>query len=330
MPPQAQAKATTKCTILDKELAKWLSIELKELDKVVDYFDLDPTDDWDLIENEDYIFINKKLKERRFSPRGALKIAAYFDHHEQRTIFYKIKDFITQHDERIRKALANQIIYEELSGDGKTITRNNRVLMHKQSLRRILETNGSRFNRSFNELQKSQMPLELDSDYAEIENNVWFFGSGAVRIAKDLGENLTNKSRKKMCQVIGGRLDPVLKQIETAQAKQQQQISKAKDAAKRRDKQTCQITKTKSSKYDQFNLAAHHLYCIKTYPHLATSLDNLISIRENIHKEFHTSMGGSNQPCTIKDFIDFLHTNYPDNDSVSLELHRRQLMLKVD
>jgi hypothetical protein len=330
MAPQVQAKATTKCTILDKELSEWLSITLTRLDDVIDYFDSDPNDDWDLVENEDYIFINKKLKERRFSPKGALKIAAYFDHHEQRTIFYKIKDFITQHDERIRKALANRIIYEELSGNGKTETRNNRVLMHKQSLRRILETNGSRFNRSFNELQKSQMPLELDSDYAEIENNVWFFGSGAVRIAKDLGENLTNKSRKKMCQVIGGRLEPVLKQIETAQAKQQQQIDKAKAAARKRDKQTCQITKTKRNKEDKFNLEAHHLYCVKTYPHLATSLDNLISIRENIHQEFHSSMGGYNQPCTIQDFIDFIHTNYPDNDSVSLELHQRQLMLKVD
>ncbi len=252
------------------------------------------------------------------------------DHNEKRTIFYKIKDFITQHDERIRKALANQIIYEELSGDGKTITHNNKVLMHKQSLRRILETNGARFNRSFNELSRSQMPLEPDSDYAEIENEFWFFGSGAVKIAKDLGENLTNQSRKKMCQAIGGRLEPVLKQIEAAQAKRQQQIDKVKDAAKTRDKQTCQITKTKPNKEDKFNLAAHHLYCVKTYPHLATSLDNLISIRDNIHQEFHSSMGGSNQPCTIKDFIDFLHINYPDNDSVSLELHRRQLILKAD
>ncbi len=106
MAPQVQAKATNKCTILDKELSEWLSITLTRLDDVIDYFDSDPNDDWDLVENEDYIFINKKLKERRFSPKGALKIAAYFDHHEQRTIFYKIKDFITQHDERIRKALA--------------------------------------------------------------------------------------------------------------------------------------------------------------------------------------------------------------------------------
>lgn len=323
-------KRKNKCTIHDEELSQWLGITLERLDKVVEFFDSDPHDDWDLVESEDYIFFNRRYKQRRFAPKGALKIAAYLDQNEQRSILYKIREFITQHDNRLRKSLAKQLIYSELLGEGKIVNHNNHSMMHKQSLRRILETSGSRFNQSFRELQRSQMPLQPDVDFAEIENELWFSGSGSVRIAKDLGEKLTNKSRRKMCQVVGTRLTPVLKQIEDEKTRRVRQIEQAKQAAKKRDKNTCQITKTKPSRNDKFNLSAHHLYSAKSYPHLATNLDNLISIREEIHKEFHTWMGGYDKKCTIDDFIEFIHSNYPDNDEISFVLHQRKLALRAD
>ncbi|EAZ91828.1 hypothetical protein [Crocosphaera chwakensis] len=153
-----------KFTIKDKELAEWFSIKLQRLDEIIDFFDADPNDKWDLVEKKDYIFINKTMKSRNFSSQGALKIAAYLDQNETRGIIYKIKDFITQHDARIRKSLARKIITEELSDDGKIIIYHNVAMINKQSVRRILETNGAKMNATFREIQKSHQPLELGKD----------------------------------------------------------------------------------------------------------------------------------------------------------------------
>ena len=50
-------------TIPDTELAKELAISSQYLDQVVDFFDSDPNDSWDLLENVDYIlsvFLDQK------------------------------------------------------------------------------------------------------------------------------------------------------------------------------------------------------------------------------------------------------------------------------
>ncbi|MFM7908732.1 MAG: hypothetical protein ACKPA9_27350, partial [Microcystis sp.] len=62
--------------IRDTELAQWFSITLEKLEKIVDIFDADPNDDWDLVEGDDYQFVNKEKKLRNFSPKGAFKIAS--------------------------------------------------------------------------------------------------------------------------------------------------------------------------------------------------------------------------------------------------------------
>ncbi|MBP0016497.1 MAG: hypothetical protein J7647_02940 [Cyanobacteria bacterium SBLK] len=72
-------------------------------------------------------------------------------------------------------------------------------------------------------------------------------------------------------------------------------------------------------------VAAHHLYSAADSPHLAANLDNLITIQVRIHREFHSWMGGSQKPCTLDDFLDFLHDCYddaPGTDSLSARLHQ--------
>ena len=319
------AKKKERFTIKDKELATWFSIQLQRLDEIVDFFDSDPNDEWDLVEKKDYIFINKTMKSRNFSPQGALKIAAYLDQNETRGIIYKIKDFITQHDARIRKSLARKIITEELIDEGKIIIHHTVAMIHKQSLRRILETNGAKMNATFNEIQASHQPLELDKDYAEIENEYWFGERGVFLMSKRMSETLKDKSRRKACKIIYGEFPKQFKALSQSLVNRPKDIKKeienAKKKAKTRDKKTCQITGKQSTKEDQFNLAVHHLYCSKKYPHLATVLDNLITIREDIHKEFHGSLGGFDKPCTLDDFIEFVHHNYPD--------HKPELIVKL-
>jgi hypothetical protein len=63
---------------------------------------------------------------------------------------------------------------------------------------------------------------------------------------------------------------------------------------------------------------------------LALSQENLITIDDRIHQEFHAKMGGFNSTCTIKDFIDFVTERYPDQATPELmnRLFHAQKVLK--
>jgi hypothetical protein len=321
-------------TIREAELIQWLSISHKRLDEIVSFFDADPNDDWDLVEGDDYQFVNKEKKLRNFSPKGAFKIASYIEKNEKRGIFYKFKEFFTKHDQKIRRSLARKLIFAELIDSGEIQVYQGVAMIHKQSLRRILETNGAKLNKTVNHLQqRTDKPLELGVDFYEDEKReFWFSESGIVMISKSMSETLTNKSRQEMCKMIAMEFPLAFKEIQENlddDTKQKIEIEKAKKRAKTRDKNTCQVTGQKPDKDVQFNLAVHHLYSLQKYPHLATLELNLVTIKEEIHQEFHGNLGGFHQPCTIEDFIEFLHVYYPEHHgNLALKLQKTKKKLE--
>jgi len=320
--------------IREAELIQWLSISHKRLDEIVSFFDADPNDDWDLVEGDDYQFVNKEKKLRNFSPKGAFKIASYIEKNEKRGIFYKFKEFFTKHDQKIRRSLARKSIFAELTDSGEIKVCQGLAMIHKQSLRRILETNGSKLNKTVNHLQqRTDKPLELGVDFYEDEKReFWFSESGIVMISKSMSETLTNKSRQEMCKMIAMEFPLAFKEIQEHlddDTKQKIEIEKAKKRAKTRDKNTCQVTGQKPDKDVKFNLAVHHLYSVQKYPHLATLDLNLVTIKEEIHQEFHGNLGGFHQPCTIEDFIEFLHIYYPEHQgNLALKLQKTKKKLE--
>ena len=321
-------------TIREAELIQWLSISHKRLDEIVSFFDADPNDDWDLVEGDDYQFVNKEKKLRNFSPKGAFKIASYIEKNEKRGIFYKFKEFFTKHDQKIRRSLARKSIFAELTDSGEIQVYQGVAMIHKQSLRRILETNGAKLNKTVNHLQqRTDKPLELGVDFYEDEKReFWFSESGIVMISKSMSETLTNKSRQEMCKTIAMEFPLAFKEIQENlddDTKQKIEIEKAKKRAKTRDKNTCQVTGQKPDKDVKFNLAVHHLYSAQKYPHLATLDLNLVTIKEEIHQEFHGNLGGFHQPCTIEDFIEFLHVYYPEHHgNLALKLQKTKKKLE--
>lgn len=347
------AKEKNLFTISEEELTTTLEISLERLDEIVDFFNSNPEDEWDLQENQDYIFLNKNKKIRKYSTNGALKIATYLDANEKRGIIAQIKEFITGHRRKIRHALAKKVILEELSDDDKIIQVNGHLMFHKQSLRRILTTSGARLNQAIEDLRKSEKPLEANVDFVERElpqkntqkrknkqDNInenpplelWFSGKGSVRIARELGENLKDKSRQKMCLAVSQQIEPVLQEKERKKLRFNKDIESAKNKAKRRDKNTCQITLVHADSKNINAIAAHHLYSVNKYPHLATSIDNLITIDEKIHKEFHlTWMKGYDVECKVQDFIDFITERYPEQATEELldRLFQIQKTLKI-
>jgi hypothetical protein len=321
-------------TIREAELIQWLSISHKRLDEIVSFFDADPNDDWDLVEGDDYQFVNKEKKLRNFSPKGAFKIASYIEKNEKRGIFYKFKEFFTKHDQKIRRSLARKLIFAELTDSGEIQVCQGLAMIHKQSLRRILETNGSKLNKTVNHLQqRTDKPLELGVDFYEDEKReFWFSESGIVMISKSMSETLTNKSRQEMSKMIAMEFPLAFKEIQEHlddDTKQKIEIEKAKKRAKTRDKNTCQVTGQKPDKDVEFNLAVHHLYSVQKYPHLATLDLNLVTIKEEIHQEFHGNLGGFHQPCTIENFIEFLHIYYPEyQGNLALKLQKTKKKLE--
>lgn len=53
-------------TIREAELANALEITHQELAKVIHFFDSDPDDQWELRENDHFIYLTKRLNERLF------------------------------------------------------------------------------------------------------------------------------------------------------------------------------------------------------------------------------------------------------------------------
>jgi len=70
-----------------------------------------------------------------------------------------------------------------------------------------------------------------------------------------------------------------------------------------RDNYTCQCCFHKALAK---HLVIHHLYGVSTHPELALELDNVITVCKYCHKDFHSSLGGSNIPCTPRDFYNFV------------------------
>jgi len=317
------SKQTTNFVLKEKELAEALEITPQQLDKVIAFFDSDPNDEWELRENEHFIFIDKTWRHRLFSYQGAFTIAQYMDSIEKKTIWDRIKEFITKHKEKVRNAFVRQKVLENCSS---LTTRNNRHFLSKKDVIGILCTSYARLNKAFEVIQKSDSPMILGEDFDDIEGARFYSLSGLDKFCRLLSSELKVKNRQEWCKSVEVVGKKTLKALIDEEAAKAQKITVAMNAAKKRDKQRCQITGRRPEKHDKFNLAVHHIFSKDHYPHLAASLDNLITLQEEIHKEFHMWNGGSCKPCTIDDLIRFVSEFYSDDAKFP---DREKLMVRL-
>jgi hypothetical protein len=110
---------------------------------------------------------------------------------------------------------------------------------------------------------------------------------------------LTVKDRRGWCESVEIVGKKTFKLLIDHQTTREHQIEAAMRAAKQRDKSRCQLTHVKRDKYNKVNVVAHHFYSRQHYPDLAASVDNLITLSEEVHTEFHTWNGGFDKPCTL-------------------------------
>ncbi|HEY9878664.1 MAG TPA: hypothetical protein V6D29_09430, partial [Leptolyngbyaceae cyanobacterium] len=63
------------------------------------------------------------------------------------------------------------------------------------------------------------------------------------------------------------------------------------------------------------------------HPHLAACQDNLITLTQEVHNNFHAWNGGFHKPCTVDHLLKFVSELYPDNYEVTLKLNQVKKML---
>ncbi|BAZ39525.1 hypothetical protein NIES4101_54790 [Calothrix sp. NIES-4101] len=319
------AKKMSGFTIREIELADALETTHQELDKIINFFDSDPNDQWELRENDHFIYLNKRLNERLFSEHGAYAIAKYIDEQIPKSIWARITEFITRHKEKIRNAFISRKIQENSSS---LTVRNNRHFLSKKDIVNILCTSHARLNKAFEDIQKSQEAMKIGEDFDDIDGVRYYSLFAFYKLSQNLGEKLTAKDRRSWCEaieVVGKKTFKLIIDQETAR---QKRIDSAMNAAKKRDGSCCQITGKKRDKFNKtVNIVVHHIYSQQHYPDLAASTDNLITLTQEVHNEFHAWNGGFQKPATAENFIQFAQELYPDNYEIILRLNQIKKIL---
>lgn len=323
------AKKTSDFTIREAELATALEITHQELDKVIQFFDSDPNDQWKLSENDHFIYLNNSLNERLFSEQGAYAIAKYIDEKSTKSIWARITEFITRHKEKIRNAFISRKIQENCSS---LTVKNNHHFLSKKDVVGILCTSPARLNKAFDEIRKSD-PMKIYEDFADLDEDKnkrprYYSLSGLYKLSQHLAKELTVKDRRGWCAAIEVVGKKTFKLIIDEQTAWQKKIDSAMNAAKKRDSSRCQITGVKREKFNKtVNIVVHHIYSKEHYPRLAACQDNLITLTQEVHNEFHGWNGGSQKSCTVDHLIQFVNNLHPDNYEVILRLNKVKQML---
>lgn len=313
------SKKTSQFTIKDKDLAAALEISLERLYEIIEIFDADSHDEWELKENDHFTWLNKHKGTRLFSELGAFAIAKYMDSIEKKTLWGQIKEFITRHKEKIRNAFVRQKVHDNCSS---LIVINKHHFLVKRDVVNILCTNYARINKAFEDIRLSDKPMILYEDFDDIENMRYYSLSGIEKLSQNLSKELKSRDRREWCGAVKIEGSKALKQIISAEERKKKDIEAAMYQARRRDKNKCQITGEKPGPANKVELASHHIYSQKHYPHLAASIDNLITLSNDVHKEFHHWNGGFDKPCTIDDLINFVRELYPEQEEASLKLYQ--------
>ena len=322
------AKRTVGFTIRELELAQMLEITRERLDEIIIFFDADLKDQWELKENDHFIYLNKSLNERLFSEQGAYAIAKYIDETQPQNIWARIKEFITKHRAKIRNAFINQKIQENCSS---LTLRNDRHFLSKKDVVSIFCTSYARINKAFEEIRVSDSPLIIYQDFDDFEGVRHYSFSGLNKLSRHLAKALTVKDRRSWCEAVEVVGKKTFKLIIDAETAQQKRIDAAMAKAKKRDKSQCQITGVKHDKHNKsVNICVHHIYDKQHYQHLADVEDNLITLSQEVHNDFHTWNGGFQKSCTAKNLIDFVQQLHSDNYAVILRLNKIKQILAVE
>lgn len=317
--------------ISSKKLIETLGIEEQELIDIETFFDSDPDDEWDLQKGKDYRVVIQSSGLREYTSTGAYAIAKYLETHQKASFWDKLKEWFLHTKQKVRQAFIREKILDNCSS---LVKRNGIFFISSADAVAIFGTRSDYLRKMAQAAQRSEdptsQPLIKGQDFDDFGDGqgVHYSLSGLGKLAQAFKENLTQKNRREWCADVGMVIQPQIDDIIERIMQRDKSIKKAMDAAKKRDKSRCRVSQTEKNKINKLKLTAHHLYSQAEYPHLAATEANLITLLEQVHDEFHQNfMGGSQKPCTIDNFIEFVQQFYPDNTSIIIWLKEQKLIL---
>ena len=283
-----------------------------QLYKIVDFFDSDPEDEWDLVEGEHFEFAGTSggEKKRKFYEEGVEAIAEYLDK-DTPAIIKALGELITRKRRKRKQLLVSRRITQELIEAGSLVKVSGELgFVTQRTCISILQTNGIGIKNSIKRLKgngslEGQEGIELDKHFtiADDESLIWS-QKGIASIAIDMGKNSSiTKTRKTWVNAVGNVVEDCFKaEIKRLNAAPQR-IDRAIASAKRAANHTCQVSGKRATRSNSLPLDGHHLFDKSNRPDLADLHENILVIQSSIHSEFHQWMG--RKPCEPKDFLKF-------------------------
>jgi hypothetical protein len=271
----------------------------------------------------------KKDKIRLFSRLGLIVIGEYFEKCQELDQANKVIMLLEKlvEDDEERK-IDKEIRYRTSENCSSLTVKRNRYWIDFKDLGKILKTNNERLRKAFQDIQRSDLPLIIEEDFEDIEKIRYYSFSGLERICIELSEQLSKRDRRLYVKRVPKIAIPVMEKVKLLPERpSDKDITNAMNQARRLQRKKCQITGESES---ETTLAVHHLYDKSTYSYLAADQDNLLVIKESIHKEFHNWNEGYIKPCTIDDFISFLenHPEYSQKIELLIKLDDKKYILK--
>lgn len=302
--------------LTDKEAAEILGKRITRLYKIVEVFDGNDDDEWELVEGEHFEYAGPVVagtngqRPRRFTEEGVEALARYIEATEKTGLLGKIRERLFNKKQKRKQLLVSRRITQEFIEAGGTLEiRGDLAFVSRKTTVGILQTNYKGLSNSWERLrtagtEEGEEALELNKDFLESdERQLLISQRGIARVARDMRVNSKiTKTRQAWIEAVGDV-------VETCFKSEIRHLTDGVDRAKKRAKAAaghrCEITGKKAEVHNKIDLDGHHLFDRRSRPDLADLPENILVVRSDLHREFH---GWKSGPCCPADFLAFLET----------------------
>lgn len=304
----------------DTEAARILGKRRTQLYRIVDLFDANPHDEWDLEEGVHFEFSGPALpgsqgqRPRRFTEEGVEALARYIEAQEQPNLLSRVRERLFQAKKKRKQLLVSRRITQEFVEAGGTVElRGALAFVTRKSTVSILQTNYKGLANSWERLRQAGMAegeeaLEIGKDFLESEARQLLLSQrGIAAVARDMRVNSKiTKARRAWIEAVSEVVESCFQaEIRYLTDGAEHAVKRAKAAAGHR----CEVTGKTSSRQTRIDLAGHHLFDRSSRPDLSDLVDNVLVILPELHRDFHSWQPG---PCCPTDFLRFLSTARSD------------------
>jgi hypothetical protein len=304
----------------DSEAARILGKRRTQLYRIVDLFDADPNDEWELEEGLHFEFAGPAVpglagkRPRRFTEEGVEAMARYIEANEQPNLLSQVRERLFQAKKKRKQLLVSRRITQEFVEAGGTVEiRGELAFVTRKSTVAILQSNYKGLANSWQRLRlaggvEGEEALEIGKDFLESEQRQLLLSQrGIAAVARDMRVNSRiTKARRAWIEAVGEVVEGCFQaEVRYLTDGAERAVKRAKAAAGHR----CEVTGKKASRQTRIELAGHHLFDRSSRPDLADLADNVLVLLPDLHRDFHSWKPG---PCCPVDFLKFVSVAQAD------------------